>query len=475
MFVGSMSDPQVGPKSTAAPVSESTALLSQAAPSSGSIKATVKLALTSGAGLAADGYDLCVINLGLAILGFLYPESFTPAAKGFAVSITIVGVVIGQLSFGFLADFLGRKMSSIATASLTVAGAILSGCVQDTNGSGWSICGQLALARFILGLGIGGEYPLSAAISKEVENNALCLRRSQMLCLNMAAFNVGMLLQAVLVLFLLACSISLEAVWRIALIGGLVPSLIAMALRLGMHEPQVDDAGASGQKPGYFSSLASVAGAKRTLLCGACLCWFLFNVTAYGANSFSAIISENFFTTEGLSTAQVVRQDALFSFVVSLFQLTGSALGLVVESSMARRDLQLCGFTGLSLFILLCGVLSGPLQNEQGWVLGAFFMLFQICGALVGITTYLIPSEAFPAAVRGTCVGLSAASGKVGASLGTAFFPVTEKSFGLSAVLVACAAIMAAGSAATFILIPARLNGGDGPAKEESRAAEKDV
>jgi PHS family inorganic phosphate transporter-like MFS transporter len=127
-------------------------------------------------------------------------------------------VVIGQLSFGLLADTLGRKTASLFTATLTIIGAVLSGCVQDTNGSGWDICGQLGLARFLLGLGIGGEYPLSAALSQELEGSALCLSRSQLLCLNIAFFNVGMLCQAVLVLTLISYQVSLATTWRLAFI-----------------------------------------------------------------------------------------------------------------------------------------------------------------------------------------------------------------------------------------------------------------
>jgi len=55
----------------------------------------------------------------------------------------------------------------ITTAILIVLGAVLSSVVQWGSIAGMGLYGQLALCRFLLGLGIGGEYPLSATVSSE--------------------------------------------------------------------------------------------------------------------------------------------------------------------------------------------------------------------------------------------------------------------------------------------------------------------
>jgi len=72
----------------------------------------------------------------------------------------------------------------------------------------------------------------------------------------------------------------------------------------------------------------------------------------------------------------------------------------------------------------------------------------------VGTTTYLIPAEGFPAVARATCFGIAAASGKLGAVLGTALFPVCEASFGLEAVLITSGCMSLAGAGVTLLLSP---------------------
>lgn len=104
--------------------------------------------------------------------------------------MALVGAVVGQLGCGAIADLIGRRKIFIATCSLVIigeklrtlvevsscttiwyVGALLSACVQDTTGS-FGIYSQLCLWRFILGVGVGGEYPLSASITAESSQNA---------------------------------------------------------------------------------------------------------------------------------------------------------------------------------------------------------------------------------------------------------------------------------------------------------------
>lgn len=70
------------------------------------------------------------------------------------------------LGFGATADIIGRRKVFICTCTLVIVGAFLSSTVQNTSGT-FGIYSQLCLWRFILGVGVGGEYPLSASITAE--------------------------------------------------------------------------------------------------------------------------------------------------------------------------------------------------------------------------------------------------------------------------------------------------------------------
>lgn len=93
-----------------------------------------------------------------------------------------IGNVLGQLFFGIMADHIGRKRmctfrlpsSAIFHSRVLVDGVELSimiaSCLaQALSGSGPAVnaIGILTVWRFCMGVGIGGDYPLSAVITSE--------------------------------------------------------------------------------------------------------------------------------------------------------------------------------------------------------------------------------------------------------------------------------------------------------------------
>jgi len=68
-------------------------------------------------------------------------------------------------------------------------------------------------------------------------------------------------------------------------------------------------------------------------------------------------------------------------------------------------------------------------------------------------TTYVLSAESFPKEVRSTCHGISSASGKAGALLGVAAFPVMVTTVGISAVFYLCGGILVLGFFLTWIFI----------------------
>ncbi|KAF4758046.1 hypothetical protein FOZ63_031814, partial [Perkinsus olseni] len=146
-------------------------------PSSVSSTSTVKvfkengpLLFKLGIGFFADAYDLFVIDLVLAMLSELNHEDSTgvglnSATKGAIAAATSVGAVVGMILFGVLGDRVGRRVSILVTGTLVALGSIASACAQRS--LTFPLADQLILFRFVLGIGIGGEYPLSAAMASE--------------------------------------------------------------------------------------------------------------------------------------------------------------------------------------------------------------------------------------------------------------------------------------------------------------------
>ena len=87
------------------------------------------------------------------------------------------------------------------------------------------------------------------------------------------------------------------------------------------------------------------------------------------------------------------------------------------------------------------------------------------------MTTFVMPSELYPVAMRATGHGISAGIGKLGAFIGVFLFPVLNSSLGLRGTLLLTAGVSVAGMALTFVLPePARRSLEDMPASPPAAA-----
>lgn len=206
-----------------------------------------KALLVSGVGFLADAYDLFVIDFVLAILTATAYEEPTTGERGMIVSATLAGAVVGQLGFGFLADFIGRRVMFITTAGLCILGSLVSAVVgigYQNSAQSFSVFNQLAAVRFLLGLGIGGEYPLAATVTSEIDNEMdefepvtgwrfFFKQKPNSIATIFSMQGLGMLLSPILVMLLIKIGASLEMTWRFCLAIGALPSAVAFFFSLG--------------------------------------------------------------------------------------------------------------------------------------------------------------------------------------------------------------------------------------------------
>jgi PHS family inorganic phosphate transporter-like MFS transporter len=132
----------------------------------------VRAVIVAGVGFFTDSYDIFAINLAVSMLGVVFWQGAVsdpgkiPSSSDTAIKVsTSGGTVLGQLFFGWLADRVGRKrmygieLMIIILATLAQALAASSTAI--------SITGLLVFWRVIMGVGIGGDYPLSSVITSE--------------------------------------------------------------------------------------------------------------------------------------------------------------------------------------------------------------------------------------------------------------------------------------------------------------------
>jgi MFS family permease len=124
---------------------------------SGITRAHWKIMFISGMGFFTDAYDLFIIGVVMSIVKHHWHVS--PTADGLVTSTALLASAIGALMFGRVADMLGRKRIYGYEVLVLAIGAIASAFSPNV----W----WLIIFRFILGIGIGGDYPVSATIMSE--------------------------------------------------------------------------------------------------------------------------------------------------------------------------------------------------------------------------------------------------------------------------------------------------------------------
>lgn len=101
------------------------------------------------------------------MLGFVYydKDKLPTTADTLIKVMTSVGTLFGQIFFGAMADLVGRKRMYGWELSLVII-ATLGQCLAARSDA-VSVVGLMVFWRVILGLGIGGDYPLSNVIMSE--------------------------------------------------------------------------------------------------------------------------------------------------------------------------------------------------------------------------------------------------------------------------------------------------------------------
>lgn len=137
-----------------------------------------RLTLLSGAGTFLDGFDLTVIAVALPLLVKQY--SISAAMTGLVGASAVIGMLIGSLVLGHFTDRIGRRAMYLVDLIFFVVFAAMTALSQNVT--------ELIVFRFLLGLGIGADYPISSTLVAEFGSRA---RRGRMVTGVAALWFVG--------------------------------------------------------------------------------------------------------------------------------------------------------------------------------------------------------------------------------------------------------------------------------------------
>jgi MFS family permease len=177
--------------------------------------------LAAALGWMLDSFDAMLYALVLAHV--MRDFGMSKATAGLLYTLTLVASGIGGVLFGFLADRIGRKralMLSILTYSIcSFASGLSTGILS------------LAVFRFILGLGMGGEWNTGATLVAETWPDEL---RAKAIALVQSSWAIGFALAA-----LVAGVVLRYANWRAVFFVGILPAAVTLWIQNRVPESEM--------------------------------------------------------------------------------------------------------------------------------------------------------------------------------------------------------------------------------------------
>ncbi|KAJ0900669.1 putative major facilitator, sugar transporter, major facilitator superfamily [Helianthus annuus] len=457
-----------------------------------------KAIIIAGMGLFTDSYDLFCIPLIMRMIGRIYypkVDKTVDPKKWFEVPtviastmfcVALMGAVIGQLVFGRLGDRVGRRRVYGVSLIMMVVGSI--GCGLSLSSLTSLVFVSLGFFRFLLGMGIGGDYPLSATIMAEFANKRT---RGAFIAGVFSMQGFGILLSSLV--SMIVCSIfeasannhnlekpseiaplvniapvppESDLAWWLILMIGAIPASMTYYWRMKMPETArftalVENNALQAAKdigkvmnvplstiqedvemintPNTRAALSNTYPffSREFLrrhgrdLIAASINWLLIDIVFYSLNlfqyhAFRGLMKSKININLYQDAMQIAKYQALIAICATI---PGYIVTVYMIDHVGRVKIQAAGFffMAISLFTI-AKVNKGDWGSNQGpgfIILYGLTFFFSNFGP--NTTTFIVPAELFPARFRATCHGISGAVGKLGAIIGLIGFILASR------------------------------------------------
>lgn len=401
-----------------------------------------KLLLVTGLGWLFDSMDTGLIAFILPVLAKEW--GLAPGQMGLIGSIGLIGMALGAVVSGTIADRIGRKKVFTITVLLySIASAF---CALSWNYQ------SLLVFRFLVGFGLGGELPVAATLVSEYAPSRV---RGRFIVLLESFWGLGWIAAACIAYFF----IPLYG-WRMAFLIGALPALYVCLIRMHMpesvryllahgrvgearqivvslerqlHVPVAPFVSEKETVPVVakvsFRELWKKPFASRTIMLW--LVWFGINFSYYGIFMWlPSLVFQQGFTV--VKTFEYV-------LIMTLAQLPGYYCAAWLVDKIGRK------YT-LSAFLLFSGVASyffGHASTAAALMMWGSVMSFFNLGAWGVLYTYT--PEQYPTAIRALGSGWAAGFGRFGGMAAPMMVgALLARSFGFASVFFMFALVFAA-------------------------------
>ena len=315
---------------------------------------------------------------------------------GVIFSVFVVGWALGGITFGVVADRLGRARTLVITILIYAIFTALAGFSHTW----W----ELALYRFLTALGIGGEWAAGATLVAEVWPESLRVKGAGLL---QSAWGAGYFLAAAVYFSLSSQS------WRVMFFVGIVPALVALVVRLKVREPErwVEARSHAGSRRPRLAELFTPQ-MRRDTLVGTALA-FVAVFGLWGATNWAPTLIRELLTPRGLDEAAKVRLVSLATMSLNAGAIVGYLAFVPLAEWLGRRGAFLVMMLGSALALPATFLLPTSYSTA---VLLLPALGFFTNGIFSGFPIYL--PELFPTRIRATGAGFCFNAGRVFAAAG---------------------------------------------------------
>ncbi|MFJ4346554.1 MFS transporter [Pseudomonas sp. NPDC089401] len=409
------------------------------------------MTVRAGGGWILDGYILSII--GVVIVQFSDYLKLDSFWQGLVAASAMLGTFFSGFLGGWLTDKVGRKRLFFVGPILFIVGSV---------GSFWAESGMaLFILRFLVGVGVGLEYPVAGSLLTEFLPQK---HRGQRLAGLTILWFAGAALAYIVGNFILARGG--DDAWRLVLASSAVLGVLLFIVRLRTPESprwlvskgRLDEAERIiKQVYGPTYSLASMpeqsteqkvslgdllrSGYGKRMLFVAVF-WSAAVVPMFAVYSFAPVV---------LQALNLKGDWASYgSVLITLLFVVGCIVATRMIDSLGRRPLIIHSFLWSTLALLGLGLFADGSQVLVLTLFGAYALF--IGGAQVLELVY--PNELFPTEIRAFAVGMGSSMSRIGSAAGTWLVPVSLLHLGIGNTMLAAALVSLAGLVVSVWLAP---------------------
>ena len=341
----------------------------------GATTAQKRALLTTSLGWMLDSMDMMLFSLVLVDLE--RDLHMSAATAGLLMTVTLISAAIGGIFFGWLADKIGRTHALIF--SMLIYSIFTAAC-----GLAHSVV-QLGIFRFLLGLGIGGEWAAGGALVAETWPDE---HRGKAIGIAQSSWAVGYALGATITALVMP-----HFGWRAVFFVGVLPALVTIWIRRSVKEPEIwqQKAATMPLRSMFQGKLGRATLITASMNAASLFAWW--GLFTWIPRFLSLPVSQG---GRGLSIVQTSEW--------TIIMQAGTALGYLSFGYLADIFGRKRVYIGFLLVAAALVPLYAHTRDPHLLLLFGPIVGFFGTGFFSGFT--IIASEVFPTAVRGTAMGV---------------------------------------------------------------------